>query len=159
MKKVSKTYQLETKNFNDNFLLVGICSSKEDHQIAFQLNQILDSSFYRSKQDLDFPNTNVFFSRFIWEKETEGVIAEIFSNKFQKVLSTKEKLSYTLFDTPNRKEVYLLTEFKQLDFIIKVNDRITLNKIRSALKKLSNIALNFTIEDDTIQKQLHLIFD
>ena len=45
------------------------------------------------------------------------------------------------------------------DFIIKVNDRITLNKIRSALKKLSNIALHFTIEDDKIQKQLHLIFD
>ena len=64
-----------------------------------------------------------------------------------------------MFDTPNRKEVYLLTEFKQLDFIIKVNDRITLNKIRSALKKLSNISLHFTIEDDTIQKQLHLIFD
>ena len=159
MKKVSKTYQLDTKNFNDNFLLVGICSSKEDHQIAFQLNQILDSSFYRSKQDLDFPNKNVFFSRFIWEKETEGVIAEIFSNKFQKVLSTKEKLSYTLFDTPNRKEVYLLNEFKQLDFIIKMNDRITLNKIRSALQKLSNISLHFTIENDKIQNRLHLIFD
>ena len=95
----------------------------------------------------------------IWEKETEGIIAEMFSNKFQKVLSSKEKLNNTLFDTPNRKEVYLLTEFKQLDFIIKVNDRITLNKIRSALQKLSNIALHYTIENDKIQNQLHLIFD
>lgn len=159
MKKVSKTYQLDTENFNDTFFLEGVCSSDEDYQIAFQLNQILDSSFYRSKQDLDFHNTNVFFSRFIWEKETEGIIAEMFSNKFQKVLSSKEKLNNTLFDTPNRKEVYLLTEFKQLDFIIKVNDRITLNKIRSALQKLSNIALHYTIENDKIQNRLHLIFD
>ena len=95
MKKVSKTYQLDTENFNDTFFLEGVCSTDEDYQIAFQLNQILDSSFYRSKQDLDFPNTNVFFSRFIWEKETEGIIAEMFSNKFQKVLSSKEKLNNT----------------------------------------------------------------
>ncbi len=154
-----KTYQLSLDELSDTFFLEGICSPLEDFELAFQLNQKWGSQFFRSSKDIDFPALNAFFSRFVWENELEGVQAEFYANKFQQTVLDHKNLTRTLFDTPHRKEVYLLPEFKQLDFILKVNEQSKLESLKACLMELPSVSLHYTLNQDNIRNQLHLIFD
>ncbi|MGA1029557.1 MAG: IPExxxVDY family protein [Flavobacteriaceae bacterium] len=159
MTKTHKTYQLSLDELHDTYYLEGICSTLEGFELAFYLNQNAGSYFYRAPEDIDFPTANAFFSRFIWESEAEGRVAEFYANKYQAVLPSSQNLNDTLLDTPNLKEVYLLPEFKQLDFVLKVNDLVRLENIKSVLHDLSSVSLHYTIELNKIKNQMNLIFD
>ena len=159
MSKAFKTYQLSLSDISDTYFLEGICSALEDFELAFQLNKSLGSCFYRVSKDIDFPAEEAFFSRYVWETEREGVYAELYSNKYQKPIPHTENLKNILFDAPHLKEVYLLPEFKQLDFILKVNEQSILELLKATLQELALVSLHYTLNQKKIRNQLHLIFD
>lgn len=159
MSKAFKTYQLSLNEISDAYFLEGICSTLEDYQLAFQLNKIVGSHFYRVSEDIDFPAVDAFFSRYVWETEREGVHAELYTNKYQKTITHHKNLKNILFDAPHLKEVYLLPEFKQLDFILKVNEQSILEMLKAALQELAAVSLHYTLNQEKIRNQLHLIFD
>ena len=159
MSKADKTYHLSLNELSDTYFLEGICSSLEDFELAFQLNKKLESCFYRVSKDIDFPSMDAFFSRYIWETEREGVYAELYANKYQKPITHTKNLKNTLFNAPHLKEVYLLPEFKQLDYILKVNEQSVLELLKAALQEHPAISLHYTLNQEKIVNQMNLIFD
>ena len=78
--------------------------------------------------------------------------------KKQKKCSNPAK-EISRFNLPVRNEVYLFSEFKQVDFFIKSSDRETIETVLSHLKKWSKISLLYQVDTEVIKKQLNIIFD
>lgn len=70
---------------------------------------------------------------------------QLISNKFiQESNNTKAK-SYTLFELPERNEVYLISEFKQADFFIKSNYSEIIKTIQIQLNNWSMVSISYNI--------------
>ena len=153
-----KVYNLELEETFEEVNLIAIHSSLEGYQLAFYLNNTMNSDFKRSKNDLSLKGAKNNFIHFEWEDKMYDFQCSLFSNKYQNELKQQKLISNNLFNLPIRNEVYLFSEFKQVDFFIKSSDRETIETVLSHLKKWSKISLLYQVDTEVIKKQLNVIF-
>ena len=153
-----KVYNLELEETFEEVNLIAIHSSLEGYQLAFYLNNTLNSNFKRSENDLSFKGIKNNFIHFEWEDKMYDFQCSLFSNKYQNELKQQKLISNNLFNLPIRNEVYLFSEFKQVDFFIKSSDRETIETVLSHLKKWSKISLLYQVDTEVIKKKINVIF-
>ena len=154
-----KIYNLELEETLEEIYLIALHSSMECHQLAFYLNNTINSNFKRSKNDLSIKDAKNNFIHFEWEDKMYDFQCSLFSNKYRDELKPKKLISNNLFNLPVRNEVYLLPELKQVDFFIKSSDQKITETVLSNLKKWSKISLLYQVDSKVIRKQLNVIFN
>ena len=129
-----KRYILEDIDEGE-FKLIYIHSNCEDFKLAYLMNLNYNSRFSKLKKRIYDNRSKVEFQIFEWIDKAKGISCYLFSNRS---LSFKNDLKkgVGLFDIPETKELYLIKDFKDPDYIIKINSGVD---AASLVKKLETI--------------------
>ena len=120
---------------------IGLLYIHEGFQLAYFINKNelvkLKRSYNDIKNYLDEGVFNIFeFTDKINHKHCNLISNKCVSENFSNSINNN-----SLFDVPERNELYLLKEFKQVDFFIKSNDKNLHNLIHKELLILPMVSL------------------
>ncbi len=156
---MKKTYFLEDTLQSETYHLLAIHSVLEDYQLAFEINRLTGSQFRRTKKDIDLPQKNAFFARFKWIDNKTDQEYDLFTNKYSKIIQNNDLKKNTLFEQPIVKEVYLVPDFKTINFFIKANNLEYLSQLKIKLKQLNSLIMVYFLPPLKTRNTLNLIFD
>tara|TARA_Y100000996_G_C22303249_1_gene553051 strand:+ start:223 stop:696 length:474 start_codon:yes stop_codon:yes gene_type:complete len=154
-----KIYHLEVEEGSVKEYYMAIHTLLEAHKLAFYINQKSPVLLSRSKKDIKNEKQEGFFLLFEWQDLFGGKRCQLISNKFSKESQGDFLNINTLFELPERKKVYLIHKFKQVDFFIKSTCPEILKIIKVELSKWSMVSLTYCISSNEIKSQMNLIFD
>tara|TARA_R110002072_G_scaffold174802_17_gene330551 strand:+ start:6749 stop:7237 length:489 start_codon:yes stop_codon:yes gene_type:complete len=149
---------------DEDFLLLAIHSSLEEYKLAYLINKHLNLRFQRKKKDLDFFNKSATITYPIYEY-SDTVKDDLFYllSNVCKTITEKTVSAGSLFDTEyEEKTHYLVHEFKQADFLIKIITDETQFYENEFLKKLSiipGIVAAHKIDQNKLKSKQNLNFD
>lgn len=156
-------HKLQVDDFyDDSYKLIAVHCRLEDYRLAYLLNKHLGLKLERKEKDLDFKYLESSYSIFEWDNETEYVIWNLISN-----VCKKEEVSLyssgTLFNESEKvlKTFHLISEYKKVDYFIKISDEIQNVNERDVLTKLQaipQIITSYTVNPLKIKSKDHLIF-
>ena len=137
--------------FEDDFSLIAVHSSCEGYLLAFLLNTHCGCSFVQSKKrnvtkKMDYP-----FESYEWIDTVKGIEIHIISNKHL-IFQNEIQKGTSLFDFPETKELYLVGDLKDVDYIIKINAGIEVQVLLEKIESIDQISYRYLID----QSQLNL---
>lgn len=143
--------------YEDTFTLIALHSSLENFKLAYKLNQSLKASFKRCREDLDI-SQDISFSIFdCKDLETDGYWSLINNQSFVEDKQIKESLfqdhsSFTIH--------YLLPEFKEVDFFLKIEQEgaVKVKEVVDKINKIPEIVTAYSVENETIKSINNLIY-
>ena len=126
--------------YDDSYKLIAIHCSMEDYRLAYILNKNLDLKLKRKEEDIDLKYLESSYSLFEWKNETEYVTWNLISNVCKKE-ETSLYSSGTLFEDTNKvlKTFHLISEYKTVDYFIKISEEMQNINERVILSKLQNV--------------------
>ncbi len=153
-------------DLTEDFSLIAIHCSEEDYKLAYLLNHHLKFQLTRMRDDIKFKTNGVqgCFSIFQYEYETQYTTYYLVSNKSRTTV-TREHEAIGLFggETPEKIVTsYLLPEFEQPDFFLKIESdclQIPLRKHLAMINEINQVISAYTIDNDKIKSNNHLIFN
>ncbi|MBF8149204.1 IPExxxVDY family protein [Winogradskyella sp. F6397] len=156
-------HKLQVDDFyDDSYKLIAIHCRIEDYRLAYLLNKHLELKLERKEQDIDFKYLESSYSIFEWDNETEYVLWNLISNICKK---EEDSLSSTgtLFSASEKvlKTFHLISEYKKVDYFIKISDEIQNVDEKMILNKLQaipQIITSYTVDPLKIKSKDHLIF-
>ncbi len=154
----NKIYQLKIEEDSLEEFYIAIHSSLEAYQIAFYINKKNKILLKRRKKDLKNEKQQGIFSLFEWKDLFSEMKCQLISNKFINESSNALVNSNSLFELPERNAVYLISEFKQVDFFIKSTHLEILKTIQIQLKNWSMVTMAHYIYPRN-NSRMNLIFD
>ena len=121
------------------FKLISIHSNCEDFKLAYLINLNYNSRFIKLKKRVYDNRSKVEFQIFEWIDEAKGISSYLFSNRS---LSYKNDLEngVSLFEIPETKELYLVKDLKDPDYIIKINSGIDAASLVKELEKINEVS-------------------
>jgi len=148
--------------YDDTYKLIAIHCRLEDYRLAYLLNKNLEIKLKRKAEDIDFKYLKASYSFFEWNNEAQYVTWNLISN----VCKKEEDSLYstgTLFETNQKviKTFHLISEYKKVDYFIKISDEIqNVNEklILSKLQAIPQIITSYTVDPLKLKSKDHLIF-
>jgi len=156
-------HRLEVDDFgNDEFKLIAIHATIEDYRLAYLINKHLQLQLKRLDHDLDFINKNIRFSLYEYKNEAYQLSWHLISN----LCKREEDVLYSagsLFSKSDKvlKNFYLLNEFKNVEYFLKISEeihQISETKIVQLLKQIPQIITCYSVNTNLIKSKDHLIF-
>ncbi|MDO1502048.1 IPExxxVDY family protein [Winogradskyella maritima] len=147
--------------YDATYTLFAVHCRLEDYRLAYLLNRHLDLKLKRKPQDLDF-NYFSTYPIYEWDNAQEYMTWNLVSN----VCKKEEASLYStgvLFGEEDRtiKTYNLISEFKRVDFFIKisseakaVNEKLILNKLQA----IPQIITSYEVDLASIKHKEYLIF-
>lgn len=148
-------YSLEDLQENDIFP-IGIRTSMEPHQLAYQLNQKMDAIFRRKQKDIQIAEKAVF-SHFEWEDTTRDIRCHILANHCW-VEDNTVKNSLNLFELSPSKKVSLIPEFEMIDFFIVQEDWDQTSRFLTAFQNIAAIEMSQVIENSKHRELFNFVW-
>ena len=142
---VNKIYHLKIEEDSVEDFYIAIHTPLEAHQLAFYINKQNKILLERKKKDLKNKKRQGVFPFFEWEDLLSDRRCQLISNKFIRESSNTYAKSYSLFQLPERNEVYLISDFKQVDFFIKSNYSEILKTIQIQLNNWPMVSMSYNI--------------
>ena len=142
---VNKIYHLKIEEDSVEDFYIAIHTPLEAYQLAFYINKQNKILLERKKKDLKNKKRQGVFPFFEWEDLLSDRRCQLISNKFIRESSNTYAKSYSLFQLPERNEVYLVTDFKQVDFFIKSNYSEILKTIQIQLNNWPMVSMSYNI--------------
>ena len=142
---VNKIYHLKIEEDSVEDFFIAIHTPLEAHQLAFYINKQNKILLERKKKDLKNKKRQGVFPFFEWEDLLSDRKCQLISNKFIRESSNTYAKSYSLFQLPERNEVYLISDFKQVDFFIKSNYSEILKTIQIQLNNWPMVSMSYNI--------------
>ena len=133
-----KRYILE--NIDEGELkLISVHSNCEDFKLAYLINLTCNSRFIKLKKKVYDNKSKVEFQIFEWIDKARGISCYLFSNRS---LSFKDDLEKGggLFDIPETKELYLVQDLKNADYIIKINSGIDAASLVKEIETIRDVS-------------------
>lgn len=145
------------------FSLIAIHCTIEDYRLAYLLNKNLGLNLCRKKADLDFKNGKSAYSIFNWEDKKQLIFWNLVSN-ICKTNDYKQYNSGLLFDETQHitKTYNLLPELKNVNYLLKIDDELTINKekqIVNTILGIPQIATAYTVDQRQLKSLDNLIFN
>lgn len=133
-----KRYILEDIDEGE-FKLISIHSNCEDFKLAYLINLTCNSRFIKLKKKVYENGSKNEFQIFEWIDIAKGICCYLFSNRS---LSFKDDLEKGggLFDIPETKELYLVQDLKEADYIIKINSGIDAASLVKELETIKEVS-------------------
>ena len=141
-----KNYILEEIDEYD-FSLIALHSSCEPYYLAFLLNSKCQCQFAQKKEDVkaDHP-----FESFEWVDPIKGIEIRLFSNRYLKFQKDVQKGS-SLFDLPETKELYLIQDLKEVDYIIKIDSGIEDYVMIERIESIDQVSYRHLIDQSQLK--------
>jgi hypothetical protein len=159
-------YKLLIDEFDEiDYQLIAIHTPLEDYRLAYFINQKLPIKLKKSNFNIQISNKegDTQFTRFIFEDEQTGISWDLIQNQ-NNILLANERTNQGLFTESNNNfsaKLYLLPEFKKVDFFLKIekgmND-IDVTKITRNLKKIQKVNTVYPLDVEKIKSKNNLIF-
>lgn len=156
-------HKLQVDDFyDDSYKLIAIHCRVEDYRLAYLLNMHLGLKLERKEKDVDFKYLESSYSIFEWDNENEYVLWNLISNVCKREADSLSSTG-TLFDRPEKvlKTFNLISEFKKVDFFLKISDEIqNVNEklVLSKLQAIPQIITSYAVNPLQIKSKDHLIF-
>ena len=83
------------------------------------------------------------------KRKKKGVSCDLFCNKFVKMEKDETQLK-ELFNLPETKEVYLIRDFKKVDYFIKINSGVSKEFFLKEISKIDEVSLFYEISVDKL---------
>lgn len=151
-----KRYILEDIDEGE-FKLISIHSNCEDFKLAYLINLTCNSRFIKLKKKVYENGSKVEFQIFEWIDIARGISCYLFSNRS---LSFKDDLEKGggLFDIPETKELYLIQDLKEADYIIKINSGIDAASLVKELETIKEVSYCYQPHQSKITLDLSVNF-
>ena len=151
-----KRYILEDIDEGE-FKLISIHSNCEDFKLAYLINLTCNSRFIKLKKKVYENGSKVEFHIFEWIDIARGISCYLFSNRS---LSFKDDLEKGggLFDIPETKELYLVQDLKDADYIIKINSGIDAASLIKELETIKEVSYCYQPRQSKITLDLSVNF-
>ena len=147
-----------------NYSLIAIHSNLEDYRLAYFINKTLNLELKKNEKDIPIETKfgNSDFARFVFDDENQAVFWNFIQNKNQIIISNQNQ-SIGLFDgaaIEAQKKVFLLPEFKTVDYFLKIEHEDNINelKIINKINLIDQISAVYLIETTNIKNKNNLIF-
>ncbi|NJY61352.1 IPExxxVDY family protein [Salinimicrobium sp. CDJ15-81-2] len=151
--------------FEQPYKLIAIHSSVEDFKLAYLLNKHLNLRLARTPKDIDLhmEAEHVLFAHFIYEDQQKYCTYHLVSNiSRREAMSGSGEDSLFFGEQLAVKKSYLLPEFKQVEFLVKIEDEldaVSEKLLISRILEIQQISTAYAIDFDRIKTKENLIFD
>ena len=150
---IVKTFKLELEDFiDDDFELLAIHTTLESYHLAYFINSVLDTRFKRT-------NTIPDFDFFEFKDEKNQSLWNLVANKGIQEKDSASIAQNTLFLEEKNKRIYLLPEYKKVDYLVKIEQNT--NNIQNMISKMNTIPqiiTTFAIDVPKLKSKNNLIF-
>jgi hypothetical protein len=159
-------HKLDLGEFDEiDYYLIAIHTSLEDYRLAFFINQKLPINLSKSKAEvhINIKEGETMFSRFYYYDSEKAISWNLIQNK-NEVFQQKKDTLQNLFSKLNLEistKVYLLPEFKKVDFFLKIEnteDAMDVSKIKAILNTIDSISAVYAVDTNQIKSKNNLIF-
>mgnify|MGYP001594775983 FL=1 len=133
----------------EDFSLIAINCSCEGYLLAYMLNTHCQSKFTHLKKN----NTKNLFESYEWMEPIKGIEVRLFFNRCI-ILQDDPQKGTSLFDLPETKELYLVNDLKDVDYIITINSGVEVETLFKKMESINQISHRFLPD----QSQLNLDF-
>lgn len=147
------------------YQLVAIHTSLEEYRLAYFINQKLPINLSKSKNEIQIKSKDgeTQFVRYVYEDTNKGFFWNLIQNKNEIIIQNKGNNEGLFAETQNSfaTKVYLLPEFKKVDYFLKIEnsqESLDIPEITSLLNTIERISTVYLIENDTIKSKNNLIF-
>ena len=159
-------HKLYIEDFDEiDYQLIAIHTTLEDYRLAYYINKNLPINLKKSNSNIQIRNNNsdIQFTRFIYEDKKKDISWNLIQNQsgFFLTTNTINQGLFRDFISDFSSKVYLLPEYKKVDFFLKIeNTDNTCNvlNITNQLKKVNQINAVYAVETDKIKSKNNLIF-
>lgn len=159
-------HKLDFGDFDEiDYHLIAIHTSLEDYRLAYFINQKLAINLYKNKNEIqiNIKEGETQFSRFYYNNIKKGISWNLLQNKNEVIQINKENTQNLFSDIKMEvsTKVYLLPEFKKVDFFLKIENSeevMNMNDIQTQLNTIENISTAYTVETNRIKSKYNLIF-
>ncbi|WP_281636962.1 IPExxxVDY family protein [Flavobacterium marginilacus] len=148
-----------------DYSLIAIHTTLEDYRLAYFINQKLHVNLNKSIKEIQITDKEgeVHFSRFHYYEKKKDILWDLIQNINEVIQQKKEdnQSLFTNFDIEVAKKVYMIPEFKKVNYFLKIEnseDDTNLLKIQSELNSIDQIAANYIVEINKIKSKNNLIF-
>ncbi|MEO8515297.1 MAG: IPExxxVDY family protein [Flavobacterium sp.] len=159
-------HKLDFDEFDEiDYHLIAIHTSLEDYRLAYFINQYLYINLSKNKNEIqiNIKEGETKFSRFNYNNIEKRVSWNLLQNKNEVIELQKEKnqnlFSNSILEVSTK--VFLLPEFKKVDFFLKIenlNDDMDLDNIQTKLNTINNISTAYMVDRNIIKSKYNLIF-
>lgn len=153
----NKIYKLKIEEGPSDEYFIAIHSTLEAYQLAYYVNK-QNKILLKRKKDFITEKNKGSYSLFEWKDLYSELRCHLISNKFINESSNSEANSKSLFEFPERNEVYLIPEFKGADFFIKSTHFEILKAIKIQLNNFSMVMTAYNVYPNN-KTRMNLIFD
>ena len=151
---VKKIHYIDIDEENEKEYWIAVHTTYEGFQLAYFINKNGFLKLRRSDNDIkNYFDEGVFYI-FEFTDKINQKYCNLISNKCVLENFSNSINNNTLFNVPERNELYLLKEFKQVDFFIKSNDKDLHNLIHKELLILPMVSLVYVIPEKIMSKNL-----
>jgi hypothetical protein len=159
-------HKLDLGEFDEiDYHLIAIHTSLEDYRLAYFINQTLPVNLCKNGNEIqiNIKEGETKFSRFSYQKADNTICWNLIQNK-NEVLQQKNEKSQTLFSNVAMEvstKVYLLSEFKKVDYFLKIeniDNLIKIDEIQVLLNTIDSISTAYSIDLNKIKAKNNLIF-
>ena len=147
MSKV-KSYILDEIDENE-FSLIAIHSSCEAYFMAFLLNLKCNCRFIRSIKRKGVAQKDFPFEDYEWIDLVNGIEIRLFSNRIL-IFKNEIQKGISLFDVPETKELYLVQDLKEVDYIVKIDSGIEANMMIKKIESIDQISYLYLIDQSRL---------
>ncbi len=138
-----KNLTLSLDDCDDDFSLIGISTSLKGYKLCWEINNLLNFNLIRYDDiELIKKDMSIHFAVYKYEIEEDFTSFYLISN--------------------NNKNINLLPERKEADFLLMIKEPISNDEINSYIKKLrniNNIQIAFNIIPETLKSRNNLIIE
>jgi hypothetical protein len=155
-------HRLSIDEFDEvNYELVAIHTSLEDYHLAYFINQKLPILLSKNPNEIQASSKEgeAYFSRFTYENHENCTAWNLIRNKNEVLVARKSSNSGDLFGTEIATRIYLLPEFKKVDYFFKIeNAEANAREIIDSLHTIDRISTIYTVNASQIKSKNNLIF-
>lgn len=159
-------HKLDLDEFDEiDYSLLAIHTPLDDFRLAFLINQKLLINLSKSEKEIQIhiKEGERKFSKFTFYDSENEVTWNLIQNK-DEIIEQKKNNNLGLFSgiaIEISKKVFLLPEFKKVDYFLKIENNDTyfnLLTIQNLLKTIETISTVYAIDMDQIKSKNNLIF-
>ncbi|MDG1029003.1 MAG: IPExxxVDY family protein [Flavobacteriaceae bacterium] len=134
----------------DDFSLIALHSSCEAYYLAFLLNSNCQCQFAQKKKKKEGAEADHIFESYEWIDPIKGIEIRLFSNRYLKFQKDVQKGS-SLFDLPETKELYLMQDLKEVDYIIKIDSGIDDLVMIDRIESIDQVSYRYLIDQSQLK--------
>ena len=153
---VKKIHYIDIDEESEKEYWIAVHTTYEGFQLAYFINKNGLLKLRRSNNDIKNYLDEGVFNIFEFTDKINQKYCNLISNKCVLENFSNSINNNTLFNVPERNELYLLKEFKHVDFFIKSNDKELHNFIHKELLIMPMVSLVYVIPEKIMSKNLIL---